>query len=160
MNSKKPPLVLDTSALFAMQDLPQEEVYATPGVIKELERHGDKRADLWGELLKVWDPSAASLKKVKEAASMSGDSTRVSPTDIEVIALALDLDAIIITDDYSIQNLAGYMGIPYRPAGFKGITRIIKWKWRCAGCRRVFDKEVTECPVCGSELRSFRLKGD
>jgi rRNA maturation endonuclease Nob1 len=98
-------LVLDTSALFSMEQLPGDsEAFVTPGVIKELERYKDRRAILWGDLLRVSDASKANLAKVKKAASETGDSTRISPTDAEVIALALDLEAELLTDDYSVQN--------------------------------------------------------
>lgn len=152
-------VVLDTSALFAMQDLPPDlEAYATPGVLRELEKYGDRRAGLWGEMLKVSEPSPASLRKVKEAGSRSGDSTRLSPTDAEVLALAMDLGATVLTDDYSLQNLAAYLGVPYRPVGLKGIREVRKWRWRCVGCGKVFDKEMPECPVCGSRLKSTLSK--
>lgn len=151
--------VLDTSALFSMQDLPPgEEAFTTPGVLRELEKYGDRRAELWGDLLKVSEPTSASLKKVREGASRTGDSTRLSPTDAEVLALAMDLGAVILTDDYSLQNLATYLGIPYRPIGLKGIRDVRRWRWRCVGCGKVFDKEMPDCPVCGSKLRSTMSK--
>jgi UPF0271 protein len=151
--------VLDTSALFAMQDLPPDtEAYVTPGVLRELEKFGDKRADLWGELLKVSEPLPATLRKVMDAASRTGDSTRISPTDAEVLALALDLQATVLTDDYSLQNVAAYLGIPYRAVGLRGIKEIRKWRWRCTGCGKVFDKEHPDCPICGSKLKSTLSK--
>jgi len=160
MNSlERVKLVLDTSALFSMQDLPTDgEAFTTPGVLKELERFGDKRAELWGDLLRVSEPTSPSLKKVREAASRTGDSTRLSPTDAEVLALALELEAVVLTDDYSLQNLATYLGVPYRPVGLKGIKDLRKWRWRCVGCGKIFDKEMPDCPICGSKLKSTLSK--
>jgi UPF0271 protein len=152
-------LVLDTSALFAMQDLPPgAEVCVTPGVLAELKKYKDRRVDLWGELLKVSEPSAEAMKKVKKAAQRTGDSGRISPTDAEVLALALDLGATVMTDDYSIQNLAAYLGVPFFPIGTKGIKQMFRWRWRCTGCGRLLDKEYPECPVCGSPLKSVRSR--
>jgi endoribonuclease Nob1 len=152
-------LVLDTSAFFAMQDLPPgTETFVTQGVLKELEKYGDRRTGLWGDMLKVSEPTATSMRRVKEAASRSGDSTRLSPTDVEVLALALDLGATVLTDDYSLQNLAAYLGVPYRPVGLKGIKEVRKWRWRCTGCGKVFDKEHPDCPICGSKLKSTLSK--
>jgi UPF0271 protein len=152
-------VVLDTSALFSMQDLPPDtEAYVTPGVLRELEKYGDRRAEMWGELLRVSEPSPMSLKKVKDAASRTGDSTRISPTDAEVLALALDLQAIVLTDDYSLQNLAAYLSVPYRTVGLKGIKEVRKWRWRCVGCGKVYDKEMPDCPICGSKLKSTLSK--
>ena len=152
-------LVLDTSALFSMEQLPGDsEAFVTPGVIKELERFKDRRAMLWGDLLRVSDASKANMAKVKKAASETGDSTRISPTDTEVIALALDLEAELLTDDYSVQNVASYLHMPFRPVGIKAIKEVRKWRWRCTGCGKVFDKELPECTVCGSKLKSTLSK--
>jgi endoribonuclease Nob1 len=153
--------VLDTSALFSMQDLPHEaRCFTTPGVIKELDRYGDRRSDLWGELLTVSEPTAASMRRVREAASRTGDSTRLSPTDVEVLALALELEALVLSDDYSLQNLATYLGIPFKPVGLKGIKDLRRWRWRCTGCGRIYEKEMPDCPVCGSKLKSTLSKKD
>jgi UPF0271 protein len=150
--------VLDTSALFAMQDLPPGEVHATPGVIAELKKYEDPRLRFWEDLLKVSAPSAGSLREVKEAAKGTGDDARLSPTDLEVLALAKDLGAVLLTDDYSIQNLARVMGVKFRAVGTKGIKEVIKWTYRCTGCRREWDQNYPDCPVCGSPLRSRRSR--
>jgi UPF0271 protein len=148
-------IVLDTSALFSMEQLPGDsDAFVTPGVIKELERYKDRRASLWGELLHVSEASKTSLARVRKAATETGDSTRISPTDAEVIALALDLEAELLTDDYSVQNVASYLRMPFRPVGIKAIKEVRKWRWRCTGCGKVFDKEMPECSVCGSKLKS------
>ncbi len=153
--------VLDTSALFSMQDLPSDaRCFSTPGVLRELAKYGDRRVDLWGELLTISEPTSESVRKVKEAASRTGDSTRLSPTDVEVLALALELNAQVLSDDYSLQNVATYLGIPFKPIGLRGIKDLRKWLWRCTGCGRVFDKEMPECPVCGSKLRSTMSRKD
>jgi UPF0271 protein len=50
------------------------------------------------------------------------------------------------------------MGIEYETVGLKGIKKLVKWKVRCTGCGRIWDKEYPECPVCGSPLRTVRSK--
>jgi UPF0271 protein len=82
---------------------------------------------------------------------------------MQLLALALELKTEgytpqIVTDDYSIQNLAAYLGIVYRPVGMKGIKRVLKWKYKCIGCGRIFDEKIKECPICGSSLRSVRSR--
>jgi UPF0271 protein len=114
----------------------------------------------WGDLLRTSEPTSATVKRVKGAAEKTGDSGRVSPTDIEVLALAIDMEAMLLTDDYSLQNLAAFLSIPYKAVGMKGIKKVFKWKYRCTGCRKVFDKQHQECPVCGSPLRSVRSRED
>ena len=152
--------VLDTSALFSMEDLPEGEVFVTSSVVKELEKFKDRRLERWGELLRTSEPTSASIKKVKEAARKTGDSGRVSPTDVEVLALAIDMEATLLTDDYSIQNLAAVLSIPYKSVGMRGIKKVFKWKYRCSGCGRVYDVQHEECPTCGSALRSVRSRED
>ncbi len=161
MSAEPERLVLDTSALFSMEDLPQNaEVFVTPSVLEELRRYEDRRVERWGDLLRTSEASSGSVKKVKEAAQRTGDIARVSPTDIEVLALAIDFEAVLLTDDYSIQNLAAYLGVPYRPVGMRGIKKVFKWRYKCVGCGRVFDKEMPECSVCGSQLRTVRSRKD
>ncbi len=154
-------LVLDTSALFSMEDLPQDaEVFVTPSVLEELRKYKDRRVERWGDLLRTSEATTSSIKKVREAAERTADAGRVSPTDVEVLALAIDLEAVVLTDDYSIQNLAAHIGIPYRTVGLKGIRKVLKWRYKCTGCGRVFDKDMPECPVCGSKLRTVRSRKD
>lgn len=150
--------ILDTSALFAMQDLPPEPV-TTPGVISELRKYGDQRLRYWEDRLIVSEPSSASMERVEKAAAETGDDARLSPVDMEVLALAMDQGGVILTDDYSIQNLARVLGLDYRAVGFKGIKEVMTWKYRCRGCGRTFDKNMPDCPICGSALRSVRSRG-
>ena len=70
--------------------------------------------------------------------------------------VALDLGLPILTDDYSIQNLAEHMGIEHIAVGERGITRKVHWTYRCKGCGKYFDDKVEVCPICGSAVRSAR----
>jgi len=151
-------LVLDTSALFSMNKLPKGELYTTPGVIGEMKKYGDERAGYLAALVNVIEPTKESMKRVREGARITRDSSRLSPVDMEVVALARDLDAAILTDDYSIQNLAKYLGISYSPVNIQGITELVKWRLKCLGCGRVWDEPYPECPVCGSKLRTSRSR--
>ena len=151
-------LILDSSALFSMEQLPEEEHLCPPGVIDELRRYDDKRLDLWGELLRVSDCTATSVDKVSVVANKSGDMGRLSPTDITVLALGLDTGGTILTDDYSIQNVAKLMGIPFRSIGTKGITKVEKWNYQCIGCKKWYKESMKECLICGSSMRSCRKK--
>ena len=141
-----------------MQDLPPGEVHVTPGVVRELRKHKDPRLRYWEDLLKVSYPHDETLAKVREAAQRTGDDARLSPTDMEVLALAMDLGALLLTDDYSIQNLARTMGVEHSGVGLKGIKEVVCWRYRCTGCRKVWDENHPDCPICGSPLRSFRSR--
>lgn len=150
--------VLDTSALFLLQEMPTGEVYTSPGVLRELEKHGDNRIPYLSELLTILTPSKESLDTVGIGAKETGDDVRLSPVDLELLALAFELKATLMSDDYSIQNLASHMGIAFIPAGKKGISKKLRWRYKCTGCGRIWTDLHQECPVCGASLRSFRSK--
>lgn len=150
---------MDTSALFSLEQvLPGWEAFITQGVLDELEKYGDRRADHLLSVLKVSQATSRTVGTVLKAAKGTGDSARLSPVDVEVLALALELKASVVTDDYSIQNLAAVLGVEYIPVGLKGITRVIRWNYLCTGCGKVFKEEHPDCPICGSPLRTTRRK--
>lgn len=75
--------------------------------------------------LKITEPDPESMKVVDDAISQSGDILRLSPTDMEVIGLALSLkgddEVLVITDDYTIQNTLKILGIGFRSVLTSGI---------------------------------------
>jgi UPF0271 protein len=90
---------------------------------------------------------------VKEAASRTGDLEKLSATDIEVIAVALEVKGTIVTDDFAIENVASVLGLKFYGADLKPISREIKWHFRCTGCGKKFSTHTKECPVCGHTVR-------
>jgi UPF0271 protein len=106
--------------------------------------------------LKVVSPSEDTLKEVVSAAEESGDISRVSEADLEILGLAKELEATLLTDDYSIQNLAAILNVDYLGISQEGIKRKFKWRIRCKGCGRFWDTMHPSCPVCGSELKTTR----
>jgi UPF0271 protein len=148
--------VVDASALIGGMALSGEiPLFVSPLVEKEVE--GVEGVGLLkAARLEVRVPSRGSLDKVREGAKETGDDARLSEADMEILALALDLGLPIITDDYSIQNLAEHMGIEYVSMGERGITRKVHWTYRCKGCGKFFDERTEICPVCGSAVRSAR----
>ena len=151
-------IVLDSSALFSMEDLPDGDCVCPPGVVDELRKYKDRRLDLWGDMLRVSDCSPESMEKVKEEARKSGDLGRLSPVDLTVIALGLDLDGIVYSDDYSIENVCTRLGIRYRPVGTGGIKKVEKWNYQCIGCKKWYKEKMDECPICGSPMKAHRKK--
>lgn len=151
-------LIMDTSAFFTMDWIPEEDFLCPPGIVEELQRFDDPRLALWDDRLRVSDCTRPSLEKVKEEAKRTGDLGRLSPVDLTVLALALDTGGTIMTDDYSIQNVARSMGMPYRAVGTSGITKKYKWNYKCIGCGKWFKERSDECPICGSPMRAHRKK--
>jgi UPF0271 protein len=153
--------VLDTSVLYYGKDLPQGfECVITPGVVRELDKEGmSARLELlMATRVRVSSPSERSLRKVSEESEKTGDSRRLSEADKELLALALDLGYELLTDDYSIQNLARAMGIPARGFDQKGIAEVFEWQAKCKGCGKLFPADVRVCDVCGTETRTRRKK--
>ncbi len=151
-------IVLDSSAFFSMDGLPEEEHVCPPGVIRELQNHEDPRLALWGDMVHVSDCSRESLQRVEEAAKRTGDDTRLSPVDMTVLALALDVNGTIWSDDYSIQNVARVLGVEFKPVGMKGIQKVVKWNYKCTGCGKWYKEKYPDCPICGSPLKGCRRK--
>lgn len=146
--------VLDATAIRSGMTIAGEGWFTTPGVMDEIRlgRQG-RQAELFAELaLGIREPSTKSMEAVARAAESTGDMGRLSETDRGIIALALELGATLISDDYSVQNTARFLEIPFL-TDMQGIRKIIHWTHRCRGCGRYYDKEQPDCPICGSEVR-------
>ena len=154
-------LVLDASAVLSGMPLPPDgELLLPPLVEKEL-GHAWARRKL--EYLKevrlaVLEPSRAAIEAIRAKCRKTGDDARLSEADLQVLALASETSGTILTDDYSIQNTASALGLPYRPVSQKGIGEVFVWRYRCTGCRKVLDRNMPECPICGSKVKSYRGK--
>ena len=105
-------------------------------------------------------PSEDSLKQVEACAIQVGDSFFLSETDKQVLALALELktttcDPQIVTDDYSIQNVAKRLGIEFTSLATLGIRRVLEWIRYCPACHREYAANCasTECAICGTNLK-------
>jgi endoribonuclease Nob1 len=166
---KKQVFIIDTSAIFSGKPIRLENVtlLTTPGVSDEIRPGG--RDYLTFELLKetglaIHAPSKEALHCVKKTAQETGDDRRLSGADIEVVALALDVnkesdqEATILSDDYSIQNVASALKIKFEGFSRKEITKKFKWVSRCPGCGKQFVEITKICPICGTTTRSSLRK--
>ncbi|MBS7659435.1 MAG: ribonuclease VapC [Candidatus Bathyarchaeia archaeon] len=170
VGSRKLVLVLDASAfIYGFNPLSVEEAsYTVPAV--EAEIIGNEVAytrfsiALNSGRLKILSPNDNAIKEVKESAKRTGDAHILSETDLQLLALALQLreenTPIIVTDDYSIQNVARYLGIKAVPLATFGIKSIIKWVRYCPACRRKYQESYMgdTCEVCGAKLKRKCLK--
>jgi len=159
-------LVLDTSALVmglnpSALALP---AYSVPEVAAELipdslphTRFNAARDS--GQLI-VKKPTPASINVVQEVSSRVGDVGVLSSTDLEVLALALELkqdglSPAIVSDDYAIQNVAETLGIEHASLSTFGIARKFDWIYYCPACFRKYTIEDAgqQCRVCGTRLK-------
>lgn len=158
------PLVLDTSALLAGRPLgPTEDTVIPQAVLNELRPGGRDRRHLDNLLAagaRTSDADPQTRKRVQEEARKGGEDTRLSANDIDILTVALQLDAELATDDYTIQNLAHRLNIPTRNIQTVGISGQYRFTTRCTGCRRTYDTPPpkNECPTCGSPTRSVKAR--
>lgn len=154
------PLVLDTSALLAGRPLgPGEDTVVPAAVLRELKPGGRDRRHLDHLLAagaRLSDADPALRARVKAEARKGGEDGRLTDADVDVLAVALGMEAELATDDYTMQNLARRLGIPIRGVAQAGITEAYRFVPRCTGCRKMLDAPAAECPVCGSPVKMVR----
>ncbi len=149
--------VLDASALLTGRPFPGELV-TVPGVLREVRRHGltPQLEAVLETQVRILEAGPEARKRVQAVAEATGDIQRLSPTDRELLGLALELGGTLVTDDYSIQNVCRTLAIPYEPVLMPGIREAWRWSYRCTGCGRTWPEWHDECPVCGSPLKTAR----
>jgi UPF0271 protein len=131
--------------------------YTTPAVFDEVKHikksHGAIEALLESNTLQVVNSDRKSIEKVAAAAKKTGDYTKLSQADISIIALALQLKIVLMTNDYAVANVASTLKIPVKSTTGKGIKETRKWIAYCSACGRAFGPDAKECRLCGNKLR-------
>lgn len=150
--------VLDTSAFFAAGEAalagfgPGDRLLTVPSVLAEV-RDAAARCRLELALergLAVLPPSAEALRAVGTGAVASGDAAKLSATDRDLLALALEHGGTLVTDDFALQNAAHRLGVGCRPIAQRR-AEARRRGYRCTGCGRYGDGPG-ECPVCGAAI--------
>jgi len=146
--------VLDSSA-FIGGFLPEDDEYFTVhDVIDEVEDDQSKERLSYfinSGKIKIKEPNAEIVEDVTKKSQTTGDS--LSLTDIKIIALAIELDSPIISEDYGIQNVSSIMNVKYKSIRESGIKKIINWEYYCMGCRKIYPKDKKICQDCGSIIK-------
>jgi len=159
--------IIDTSAILSGKPIVFDNIkmVTTPGVSDELAPGGKDYQNfqfLLEKGLNIVQPSKESLDEIQKISNKTGDNSRLSKTDIEILALALDISKeqipVILTDDYSIQNMANVLKIRFENISQNGIQKRFKWGCRCRGCGRKFEENIKICPVCGTETKQIISK--
>ena len=166
----KKAIVLDSSAFIAGFDpfSIKDEVYSVPLVKMELRDSMVLfrfETALSNGALKVVIPLEEFVEQVVEASKKTGDYRFLSNADIQVLALALQLKnegkkVVVVTDDYSIQNVASQLGLEFAPLATFGIKFHLDWLLYCPACKRKYpaDYKLRECETCGTVLKRKPLK--
>jgi len=158
--------VLDTAALIAW---PITEL--SGGLIvrhqeEELLRISPDRAALLDSMGLVFcQPYQDSIDMAVVAAKQSGDISGISETDLALVSLALERSALLITDDYRMQNIASALNVEWKGVSEAGISEVWSWVLICSGCGNEFEAPEStnkkrnnhgDCHDCGSALRLKR----
>lgn len=149
--------VLDATAFYAgIPFASSEKFYTTSAVFDEIKHikknHKAVDALLDTKRLEILVPEKKYLEMVLSASKNSGDFANLSNEDISIVALGLQLNAGLITDDFAVSNIAKHLNLKVIPAMTKGITHVVDWIYFCPGCQKSFSK-ISECPLCGNKLR-------
>ncbi|MBD3255577.1 MAG: hypothetical protein GF383_10825 [Candidatus Lokiarchaeota archaeon] len=157
-------------------NLLEGKIYTTPNVIKEIDvkRYKDKNrniltrieAGLESSQLIVKVPEAKYLKEIEQVAKETGDFKALSITDREVLALALELSeeqtekVLLYTDDYSMENVALELKIPFSQFFREGIKKKVKWEVFCPNCNLIYGPEdlFEKCEICSTKLKRRAIR--
>jgi endoribonuclease Nob1 len=115
--------------------------------------HGAIEALIESNTLQIVNSDRKSIQKVVSAARETGDYARLSEADISIIALALQLQIVLVTNDYAVANVASTLKIPVKSVAGKGIRQTRRWIAYCSACGRAFGPNAKECRLCGNRLR-------
>jgi UPF0271 protein len=159
-------LVLDASAFIMGYDplAISEKQVTTPSIGREL--RGENVIWLRFQMacdsgkLELLSPSPQTLQSVEAVARQTGDWGRLSEVDREVVAVAAELRQkgffpVIVSDDYSIQNVADQLNLDYVSLSTLGIRHRFQWILYCPACRRSHPSTSAtgRCSVCATPLK-------
>ena len=151
--------VLDTAALLHWPAEKLQGGIVAHSQLEELRKLSPERAMLLESIEMEW--LSIGTGDAEAAAVATGDLTRLSPVDLEVLALALSTGQKLFTDDYSLQNVCRHLGQPFESVSNKRSRELWSWELKCIGCRatrKVETKQEAECDVCGSPMKVKRSR--
>ena len=155
--------VLDTSALISWPVERMSGAVVLEGQKEEVERKFPERMISLEVSDLNWEtPTDESVEIARKLASKTGDISGLSSIDLGLLALAIEKNGRLHTDDYRLQNLCKNAGVEWLPVETGGISSVWKWEVRCSGCQSKAEQpnfvtlkkeELGECQDCGAPLR-------
>ena len=146
--------VLDAAALLNSNFFAYENAIIPPSVATEIRSRSEVlEALVSAGKVQIVEPSKDARKMVERTAERMGEANALSSADIDALALALQENAILVTDDFHVQNVAEELGIHY-----EGITEKIrekrKYVLKCVNCGKKYPPTYKgkRCRVCGGKL--------
>ena len=160
--------VLDASAIIGGFSSKKYQNFITASVISEIKDLKSKlilESAIEQGSIRILEPELIDIKNVSKVIIKSGDVLRLSEVDKNLVALAFRLkresmNPVVVTDDYSMQNVLKIVEIPYRSVLTEGIKGIYGWVKVCKGCKKKYPPEYMydECEICGTRIIKKRLK--
>jgi len=160
--------VLDTAALISWPIIRLNGCYATPNQKAELSNNFPEKEIKIQSAEIVWiEPSENGLQAAIDFAIETGDMAGLSKTDLGILALSIDLNKTLVTDDYRLQNIAEKAGIRWVTVNTEGIRELWKWELKCMACKKIYPQpKITfqeksdwgECEDCGSSLKLKKIR--
>jgi len=154
--------ILDASAFYAGVPFGSDNDCYTTSLVYDEIKHIKKNQDILGTLLetnrlKIREPDKESIMTAIKAARNTGDYQQLSKQDVSIIALCIELNGEIISDDFAISNVAKNLDLKISPIMTQGIVDVGRWIHYCPGCR-TDHASGSECPMCGTLLKRKLLK--
>ena len=153
---------MDATAFYAgIPFSSQTTHYVTTLVFDEI-KHIKKNHDALQILidsnrLLVRQPQVDFQERVEKCAKKTGDIHSLSEEDISCIALSLELNMELISDDFAVLNVSNKLGINTIPLMTNGIKVVGKWIFYCPACKKDFSDEKN-CLLCGNKLKKKLVK--
>ncbi len=146
--------ILDSTAFYAGLHFKGIEILTTPEVISEI-KHLKRIYEILDILIlnstiKVLKPSDHYINKARDLAMKSNELDKLSATDISIIALALELNYEVITDDYAITNILKKNSMKVNNLIYK-MRKVGKWIRYCKYCKTSYNN-TNICQCCGNRL--------
>ena len=151
--------VLDTAALLHWPVERMQNCIVAHSQLEELRKLSPQRAMLVESIDILW--MSTDTSEAEKAASETGDLPRLSPVDLDILAIAIETNQTLFTDDYSLQNVCRSLDHPFQPVSNKKSTQQWSWELRCIGCRatkKADSKTEQECDICGSIMKVKRSR--
>ena len=151
--------VLDTAALLHWPAERLQGGIVTHSQLDELRKLSPGRAMLLESIEMEW--LSVGTGDAESAAASTGDLPRLSPVDLQILAIALTTGQKLYTDDYSLQNVCRHLNHPFEAVSNKRSQEQWSWELRCIGCRatkKADTQSEQECDICGSPMKVKRSR--
>lgn len=150
-------IIVDASAIINTKGKFKHVVYTTKEVYEELKDFISRsiaEASVLQRQMVVVEAKEELKDSVRKKAKELG--LKLSDADVSILALALEMkNATVISDDFSLQNLARVLGIKVKGAT-REIKKVYRFVFMCPFCKFT-GKRPGECPNCGTKLKKLKI---